>query len=57
MMDFYLTYFDNFMKYVNQIMLFTLNLYSSVCQLYLNKSGRKKFKVLYVIFSFLAQFF
>ena len=42
MMDFHLTYCDNFMKYVNQIMLFTLNLYSSVCQLYLNKSGRKK---------------
>ena len=24
------------------IMLYTLNLYSAVCQLYLNKTGRKK---------------
>ena len=32
------------MMYVNQIiMLYTLNLYSAVCQLYLNKTGRKKF--------------
>ena len=30
------------MMYVNQaIMLYTLNLYSAVCQLYLNKTGRK----------------
>ena len=29
--------------YVNQmIILYTLNLYSAVCQLYLNKTGRKK---------------
>ena len=38
------TYCDNhFMMYVSQIiMLCTLNLYSAVCQLYLNKAGRKK---------------
>ena len=30
------------MMYVSQvIMLYTLNLYSAVCQLYLNKTGRK----------------
>ena len=30
------------MMYVNQItMLYTLNLYSAVCQLYLNKTGQK----------------
>ena len=35
----------NFMVYVNQIiMLYTLNLFSVVCQLYLNKTGRKKKK-------------
>ena len=33
----------NFLMYVSQIiMLYTLNLYSSVCQLYLNKTGFKK---------------
>ena len=32
------------MMYVSQIiMLYTLNLYSAVCQLHLNKTGRKKF--------------
>ena len=31
------------MTYVTQIiMLYTLNLYSAVCQLYLNEAGRKK---------------
>ena len=31
------------MMYVSQIiMLYTLNLYSAECQLYLNKTGRKK---------------
>ena len=31
------------MMYVSQvIMLYTLNLHSAVCQLYLNKTGRKK---------------
>jgi len=35
-----------FMMYVNQIiMLYTLNLYSVVCQLYLNKTERKKYKM------------
>ena len=33
------------MMYVSQIiMLHTLNLYSAVCQLYLNKTGRKEKK-------------
>ena len=33
------------MMYVSQItMLYTLNLYSAVGQLYLNKTGRKKIK-------------
>ena len=33
------------MMHVNQIiMLYTLNLYSTVCQYYLNKAGRKKQK-------------
>ena len=33
------------MMYVSQIiMLYTLNLYSAVCQLYLSKTGRKKLK-------------
>ena len=32
----------HFMMYVSQIiMLYTLNLYSAVCQFYLNKTGRK----------------
>ena len=44
MMDVHETYCgNNFMMYVSQsIMLCTLNLYSAVCQLYLNKTGRKK---------------
>ena len=34
---------NHFMVYVNQIiMLYTLNLCSAVCQLYLNKTGRNK---------------
>ena len=39
-----LTYCANyFMMYVSQIiMLYTLNFYSAICQLYLNKSGTKK---------------
>ena len=33
--------------YISQIiMLYTLNLYSAVCQLHLNKTGRKKLKKL-----------
>ena len=38
------TYCDNhFMMYVSQItVLYTLNLYSAVCQLYLNKTEREK---------------
>ena len=33
------------MMYVSQIiMLYTLNLYSAVCQLYLNKAGRREKK-------------
>ena len=33
---------DHFMVYVSQIiMLYTLNLCIAVCQLYLNKTGRK----------------
>ena len=44
MMDVHQTYCrNNFMMYVSQIiMLHNLNLYSAVCQLYLNKTGRKK---------------
>ena len=44
MMDDHHAYCDNcFMIYVSQIiMLYTLNFYSAVCQLYLNKTGRKK---------------
>ena len=40
-MDVSLTYCNNhFTIYVNQtIMLYTLNLYSDVCQLFLNKTG------------------
>ena len=34
---------DHFMMYVSQIMiLYTLNLYSAICQLYLNKTGRRR---------------
>ena len=44
MMDVHQTYCDkHFMMYVI-IMLCTLNLYSVVCQLYLNKTGRKNKK-------------
>ena len=36
--------------YVNQIiMLYTLNLYSAVCQLYLNKTEKKKVTVLLMV--------
>ena len=44
MMDVNYTYCDNnFMMYVSQItMLYNLNLYKAVCQLHLNKTGRKK---------------
>ena len=43
MTDVYLTYGDNtFIMYVSQIiMLYTLNFCNAVCQLYLNKTGRK----------------
>ena len=45
-MDIHETYCDNhFRMYVTQIItLYTLNLYSAVCQLCLNKTGRKKEK-------------
>ena len=34
------------MMYLSKIiMLFTLNLYSAICQLYLNKTGREKIKI------------
>ena len=34
---------NHFMMYVSQvIMLYTLNIYSAISQLYLNKTGRKK---------------
>lgn len=40
-------YCDNhFMIFVSQIMLYTLNLYTVVCQLHLSKIGRKKKKQL-----------
>ena len=32
------------MMYISQIMLYSLNLYSAVCQLYLSKTERKKEK-------------
>ena len=36
-------YCDNhFMIFVSQIMLYTLNLYTVVCQLHLSRIGRKK---------------
>ena len=43
MMDAFQTFrFHHFMTYVSQIiMLYTLNLYNAVCQLYLNKTERK----------------
>ena len=35
---------NNFMMYVSQIiMLYMLNMYSVVCRLYLNKTGRKNY--------------
>ena len=38
-------YCDNhFMIFVSQIMLYTLNLYTVVCQLHLSKIGKKKKK-------------
>ena len=48
MMNVHCTYCGHhFMMYVSQIiMLYTLNLYSAVCQLYLKKTGRKKLRVL-----------
>ena len=47
MMDVHQTYCENhFMKYVSQIsILYTLNLYSAVWQLHLNKTGKKKKKI------------
>lgn len=44
MMDTHWTYCGNlFMMYVGQIItLYTLNLHTTVCQLYLNKIGREK---------------
>ena len=43
MMDVHETYDNHFMGCVNQIsMLYILNLYGAVCQLHLNKTGRKK---------------
>ena len=44
MIDVDSTYCDNyFMTYISQIfMLYILKLYNAVCQLYLNKTGRKK---------------
>ena len=43
MMDIHQTYCDDhFMMFVSHIfMLYTLNLYSAACHLYLNKTGRK----------------
>ena len=45
-MDVNLSYYGNqFMMYVSQMsMLYTLNLYSDVCQLFLNKTGKKNLK-------------
>lgn len=47
MMDVHKTYCDNhFMMYKSQIIkLYSLNLYSAMCQSYLNITGRKKEKV------------
>ena len=44
MMSVIQTYYDNhYTIYVNQIiMLYTLNLFSDVCQLFLSKTGKKK---------------
>ena len=43
MMDVHYTYCDNhFMMRVSQIIMLYTNLYSTICQLYLNKTGRKK---------------
>ena len=43
-MDVCSSYFDNHLRiYVNEtIMLFTLNLHSDICQVYLNKTERMK---------------
>ena len=42
MMDVHETYCDYFTMYVSQIIIwYTWNLYSAICQLYLNKTGRK----------------
>ena len=47
MMDVHYTYCGNhFMMYLSLIiMLYTLNLYSGVCQLHLNKTERKKKRI------------
>lgn len=38
-------YYDNhFMIYVCEVMLYTLNVYSAICQLHLNEAKRKKKK-------------
>ena len=43
MMNIHKTYYNLFMMYISQIiMLYALNLYSAICQLYLNKTRRKK---------------
>ena len=48
MMDVHHIYGDYFMIYVSRIiMLYTLNLYSAVCQLYLNKTGKYIYIILY----------
>ena len=41
MIDIHKTYDNHFMVYVSQIIMLYLNLYSAVCQLYLNENGRK----------------
>ena len=39
---------DHFTMYISQIIMFhTLNIYSAVCQLYLNKTERKKDYTIY----------
>ena len=44
MINVYRTCDKHFMMFVSQIMLYTLNLYSTICQLYLSNTGRKKKK-------------
>ena len=44
----------HFVMYISQIiMLYTVNLYNAVCQLYLNKIGRKKKNIKYKCYSIL----